>query len=772
MLPREEVELPGARSRARRPRSCSRGCSSTAATARGRRVHAPAARRRVGLPLPLGAAAQGAAPRVARASPRQSYEPVQLAEALGGLLRMPAAARPRAHGPAARDGRDAARPPALDPRRRARRFSFDEAVKGADRLTEAMTLWALLELYKSGEAALAAGRELRPDHGDGAMNELARIVEALLFLSSEPLDGRRDGRRLRGRRGRGRRGARAAARALRRGLARRRPARGRRAGSRSPPTRSPSAPRAGCSPRPRTPPLTQAQAECLAIVAYLQPVSRPEIARIRGVASESAVGTLLERGLIQESGRSQFGAVLYRTSDLFEKLFGLARPRRAARRRGVRSDARGGGHAARPAAEGRRAARRADAAGADCRASASTLDTLARWREFPALERLDEERVALTFDDGPDPDGTPAVLDALDAAGIKATFFMVGEQVKARARCSRARWPQRGHEIALHGATHRPHRELEPARLEGRAGVRARDARGRDRRAGRAGSARPTACSTSTPTRPCRAVGLEPVYWSAWGMDWETISAERILDIVERDLEPGAILVLHDSARYALPPRRVGHGRGDPADRGRRGGARPRARAPISGADRSPQKSSWERWLGFAILGWWTAAHGHCSACSPRSGVPRISSSRSGSRTSRRRWWCSCAPCSPALVLAPLAFQRGAMRGLRPLLWPIVLLAAVQVAVPVPPDQLGRGGDLLVARRDPGRVGADPDRAARRLHRPRGAAVGRRRVRDRHRDRRRRAAARRRRGRRLRRARRRPRGASWRASATRSAAST
>jgi segregation and condensation protein B len=76
--------------------------------------------------------------------------------------------------------------------------------------------------------------------------------------------------------------------------------------------------------RPRTPGLTPAQAETLSIVAYLQPVSRPEIARIRGVASESAVGTLLERGLIQESGRSQFGAVLYRTSDLFEKLFGLA----------------------------------------------------------------------------------------------------------------------------------------------------------------------------------------------------------------------------------------------------------------------------------------------------------------------------------------------------------------------------------------------------------------------------------------------------------------
>jgi segregation and condensation protein B len=75
---------------------------------------------------------------------------------------------------------------------------------------------------------------------------------------------------------------------------------------------------------PRTPPLTQAQAETLAIVSYLQPVSRPEIARIRGVSSESAVATLTERGLIEESGRSRFGAIVYRTTALFEKLFGLA----------------------------------------------------------------------------------------------------------------------------------------------------------------------------------------------------------------------------------------------------------------------------------------------------------------------------------------------------------------------------------------------------------------------------------------------------------------
>jgi segregation and condensation protein B len=75
--------------------------------------------------------------------------------------------------------------------------------------------------------------------------------------------------------------------------------------------------------RPRTAALTPAQAETLAIVAYLQPVSRPEITRIRGVSADSAATTLLERGLIEEAGRSQFGAVLYRTGTQFLKLFGL-----------------------------------------------------------------------------------------------------------------------------------------------------------------------------------------------------------------------------------------------------------------------------------------------------------------------------------------------------------------------------------------------------------------------------------------------------------------
>jgi segregation and condensation protein B len=75
--------------------------------------------------------------------------------------------------------------------------------------------------------------------------------------------------------------------------------------------------------RPRTSTLTPAQAETLAIVAYMQPISRPEITRIRGVSADSASATLLERGLIEEAGSSQFGAVLYRTTTQFLKLFGL-----------------------------------------------------------------------------------------------------------------------------------------------------------------------------------------------------------------------------------------------------------------------------------------------------------------------------------------------------------------------------------------------------------------------------------------------------------------
>jgi len=70
--------------------------------------------------------------------------------------------------------------------------------------------------------------------------------------------------------------------------------------------------------------LSQAALETLAIVAYLGPCSRPEIARIRGVAADSAVASLVERGLITEAGREDGGgAIRYRTTPLFERVFGL-----------------------------------------------------------------------------------------------------------------------------------------------------------------------------------------------------------------------------------------------------------------------------------------------------------------------------------------------------------------------------------------------------------------------------------------------------------------
>ncbi len=70
--------------------------------------------------------------------------------------------------------------------------------------------------------------------------------------------------------------------------------------------------------------LTPAALETLAVVAYLGPMTRPEIARIRGVAVDSVVAGLVERGLVAEAGRDDgLGAIRYRTTPLFERVFGL-----------------------------------------------------------------------------------------------------------------------------------------------------------------------------------------------------------------------------------------------------------------------------------------------------------------------------------------------------------------------------------------------------------------------------------------------------------------
>ncbi len=141
------------------------------------------------------------------------------------------------------------------------------------------------------------------------------------------------------------------------------------------------------------------------------------------------------------------------------------------------------------------------------------------------------------------------MLDALDQSSIAAVFFLVGEQLLRNQALGRE-IAMRGHEVALHGFEHFHHAD-EPS-------FRARD----DLPKGL--GALEVACGVR-PTRyrppygvfgegsweACAKLELEPVYWSAWGLDWEDIHAERIAELVARDLEPGAIVLLHDSPRYA-----------------------------------------------------------------------------------------------------------------------------------------------------------------------------------------------------------------------------
>ena len=169
------------------------------------------------------------------------------------------------------------------------------------------------------------------------------------------------------------------------------------------------------------------------------------------------------------------------------------------------------------------------------------VETLERWRRLGGRERLDDERVAMTFDDGPDPAGTPAVLEALETVAVTATFFMVGEQASAHPELARE-VARRGHEVALHGSEHvRGGGDLGAGleTLERVTGARATRFRP------------PYGWIEDDTPAACAQLGLELVLWSAWGLDWEPIGAERIADLARRDLVPGAILVLHNSARYA-----------------------------------------------------------------------------------------------------------------------------------------------------------------------------------------------------------------------------
>jgi len=172
------------------------------------------------------------------------------------------------------------------------------------------------------------------------------------------------------------------------------------------------------------------------------------------------------------------------------------------------------------------------------------------WRRAPGVETVPPAAgAALTFDDGPDPEFTPPLLDALGEAGAKATFFVVGERVVGSEELLRE-IAARGHEVALHGMTHRRHDRLSEA--EARAELNDGLAAIESASVGRPRRYRPPYGGTSPAlARACGELGLQLAYWSAWGEDWDPIPAARIAALVERDLEPGAVVLLHDSPLYA-----------------------------------------------------------------------------------------------------------------------------------------------------------------------------------------------------------------------------
>jgi peptidoglycan/xylan/chitin deacetylase (PgdA/CDA1 family) len=158
--------------------------------------------------------------------------------------------------------------------------------------------------------------------------------------------------------------------------------------------------------------------------------------------------------------------------------------------------------------------------------------------------------VALTFDDGPHPEGTPAVLEALARAGARATFFMIGEQV-ARRPALAADVVAAGHAVALHGHRHRLQLRMTAAQV-------ADDlARGADAIAAAAGVVPtchrpPYGIYSPAGLSAAREAGLAPLLWSRWGKDWRKFTTPgRIAARATRGVIAGDVILLHDADFYS-----------------------------------------------------------------------------------------------------------------------------------------------------------------------------------------------------------------------------
>jgi peptidoglycan/xylan/chitin deacetylase (PgdA/CDA1 family) len=157
--------------------------------------------------------------------------------------------------------------------------------------------------------------------------------------------------------------------------------------------------------------------------------------------------------------------------------------------------------------------------------------------------------VFLTFDDGPHPQGTLAVLAALDLERAPAAFFITGEQAVRHPEIVRE-VAAAGHEIALHGHQHQTRRQSS-RRLLADDTQRALDA------VSTAAGTRPRlyrpphGVFTLTGLRLIRSLGLEPLLWSKWGRDWESrATASSIAARATSGIRAGDVLLLHDGDQY------------------------------------------------------------------------------------------------------------------------------------------------------------------------------------------------------------------------------
>lgn len=161
-------------------------------------------------------------------------------------------------------------------------------------------------------------------------------------------------------------------------------------------------------------------------------------------------------------------------------------------------------------------------------------------------------RVALTFDDGPHPHGTPAVLDALAAARVPATFFLAGEQVERRPALARE-IVAAGHEVALHCHRHRTLLRLAPWQVRSdllRAAAAIAEATGREPRLYRP----PYGVLNAAALALARRHGWEIVLWTHEGHDWQRrTTPSAIAARVTRRIGPGDVLLLHDADHYSAP---------------------------------------------------------------------------------------------------------------------------------------------------------------------------------------------------------------------------